>query len=113
MNSVIASTANLPDTLGASQDAAAATQFLEQMQLTEHKAKDNLLAAKVIQAFQADKHCGHQDCFQKGEDQVAKFFPQFDGPYEVVEAHPETDCYTLDILHHLNTFPVFYVSELC
>ncbi|ESK82168.1 reverse transcriptase-rnase h-integrase [Moniliophthora roreri MCA 2997] len=56
--------ANLPDTLGASQDAAAATQFLEQMQLTEHKAKDNLLAAKVIQAFQADKHCGHQDCFQ-------------------------------------------------
>ena len=50
----------------------------------------------------------HQDYKQKGDDHTAKFFPRWDGPYMVIEAHPETSSYTLN---NNNAYP-HYALEL-
>ena len=44
----------------------------------------------------------------KGDDQVAKFFPRWDGPYRVIKAYPEAFSYMLD---NGNAYP-YYASEL-
>jgi Chromo (CHRromatin Organisation MOdifier) domain len=79
-------------------------------------AQDALLAAKVNQAYYANQDRALEIEYKKGDmvlmstenrrraykskgdGRVAKFMPRFDGPYEVVEAHPETSTYTLKLL---------------
>lgn len=93
------------------------------------KAKDNLIAAKTVQAYAANVARGDGPEFKvgeqvllstanrrreykaKGQDRVAKLMPRFDGPYEIVKAHPEFSTYTLD-MPNSNVFPVFHVSQL-
>jgi hypothetical protein len=76
-------------------------------------AKDNLLNAKITQAHYANEQCGLEDTYaigdkvmlstlhrqqeykSKGQDHVAKFFPRYDGPYDVIDAHPSSSTYTL------------------
>jgi hypothetical protein len=78
-------------------------------------AKDALLTAKVNQAFYANEDRGPEVRYEKGDmvlmstenrrrtykakgdGRVAKFMPRYDGPYEIVEAHPETSTYTLKL----------------
>ncbi|KAF8234344.1 hypothetical protein L208DRAFT_1550065 [Tricholoma matsutake] len=43
---------------------------------------------------------------------VAKFMPRFNGPYEVVKAHPKALDYTLVMLGAPNIFPTFHASHL-
>jgi hypothetical protein len=94
------------------------------------EAQDSLLAAKVSQAMQVNKHCApklllnvgdkvmlstkyrHCEYMQKGDKRVAKFMPRYDGPYNILESHPETSIYTLDLPNSPNIFPIFHVSQL-
>ena len=46
----------------------------------------------------------------KYEKQMAKFFPRWDGPFNVTEVHTESSSYTLDIPSH--AYPVFHASQL-
>ena len=49
---------------------------------------------------------------KKGEKQAVKFFPQWDGPYTVVDANPGSLTYMLDMDGHDGIFPIFHSSEL-
>jgi len=92
------------------------------------EARDNLLLTKVTQSFHADasrnpnpnykvgdlvmlstKHRRHE-YKKKGKKRTAKFFPRWDGPYQITHSHPEASSYTLDI--RTNAYPVFHASKL-
>ncbi len=123
---------SLPDLkkLDPSSDAAAARALLDNIACLEREARDNLCLAKVQQAYQADKLRGPCELFAKGDKvmlstwhrrdiykksgqrRVAKFFPRWDGPYEVVRAFPETSHYTLDLPNQPDAFPSYYVDRL-
>ena len=46
----------------------------------------------------------------KGEKQVAKFMPQFDGPYLIIDMHKKASEVTLDIPTQPNAYPSFHTS---
>lgn len=92
------------------------------------EAQDNLLLTKITQAFHADtsrapepnyklgdlvmlstRHRCHE-YKKKGDKRTAKFFPRWDGPFRIVQCHPEASTYTLDIPS--NAYPVYHASEL-
>jgi hypothetical protein len=93
-------------------------------------AQDNLTAAKIRQAYHANKHRGPEDIYQvgdlvmlstthrrrdykcKGKLRVAKFMPRHDGPYEVLKAFPERSEYTLRLPNNPKTFPGFHASHM-
>ena len=50
---------------------------------------------------------------QRDDHWVAKFIVRYDGPYTVVEGHPESSTYTLDLPSSSNAHPTFYSSLLC
>jgi hypothetical protein len=107
-----------------------AVKLLDQIRLDSEEAKDNLLLAKMTQAYHPNKSHGEDDVFvvrdrvmlstlnrrreyrKKGEKRATKFFPRFDGPYKVIATHPETSNYTLDLPNSPHVFPTFHVSEL-
>ena len=43
---------------------------------------------------------------------MAKNFPQWNGPYTMIEAQPQTSNYTLDMAGHDSIYPTYYASEL-
>jgi len=53
-----------------------------------------------------------QEFKRQGEKCVAKFFPCFNGPYEVTNYHPEVSTHTLDMSNSPNTFPTYHTSKL-
>lgn len=79
------------------------------------KAKDNLIAACISQAMQANKMRGDEPCFkvsdfvmlstanrchkyqQRWDGQTAKLMPHFNGKYKVISAHPEASVYSIDM----------------
>ncbi|TFY53312.1 hypothetical protein EVJ58_g9520 [Rhodofomes roseus] len=87
---------------------AAAWRAVEELQHDVAEAKDCLLTSKINQAASANAHRGTEECYSvgdlvmlstanrrceykcKGQRRAAKFFPRYDGPYPVKEAHPET-----------------------
>ena len=95
-----------------------------------NEVQDNLIAAKAFQAHYANTTRSreveykvgdrimlstfHQwrEYQKKGEKRAAKFFPQWDGPYTVVDANPKSSTYTLDMDGHDGIFPIFHSSEL-
>ena len=98
-----------------------------EMQITE--ARDNLAAAKVRQAEQANAHRGKEpdwkvgdkvmvdsrdrrSRFKTGKGRSAKLFPRHDGPYEIIEASPEQSKYRLKLDEADKSFPVFHTSKL-
>jgi hypothetical protein len=48
----------------------------------------------------------------KGDGHAAKFFPWYNGSYIIINAHPETSNYTLELPNSPNVFPTFHSSEL-
>jgi len=92
-------------------------------------AKDNLLVAKISQAFESNKSCVADKSFpykigdsvllstlhRRSEylsgngKRVAKFLPCFDRPYPVVDTHPEASTVTLDLPNQPNAFPTFHI----
>lgn len=107
-----------------------ARALISQLELDVMEAQDNLLAAKATQATQANKHRTpehtlevgdkvmlstkhrRREYMQKGDKRVAKFMPRYDGPYAIIETHPESSTYTLDLPNSPNIFPTFHSSQL-
>src|SRR5262245_58475799 len=50
---------------------------------------------------------------QRGDKRTAKFFPCFDGPYEISKSFPQTSTYVLDLPGNTNIFSTFHASQLC
>ncbi|RDB31105.1 hypothetical protein Hypma_000020, partial [Hypsizygus marmoreus] len=93
-------------------------------------AQDNLLAAKIRQAYHANEHRAAEVVYKEGElvmlstenrrrnykrkgkKRVAKFMPRNDGPYTIVKAFPERSEYTLRLPNNPKTFPGFHSSLL-
>jgi hypothetical protein len=93
-------------------------------------AKDALLGAKILQAFYSNKSRGREDAYFVGDkvmlatlyrhreykagdmSRVAKFFPQWDGPYMVTRAFPEDSSYMLHLPNSPDTFPRYHASLL-
>ena len=91
-------------------------------------AKDNLMVTKISQSYHANKN--HRDDPEyeignsvmlstlhrqrehklKGEKQVAKFMPWFDGPYLIIDVHRKASEITLDIPTQPNVYPSFHTS---
>ena len=90
--------------------------------------RDNLLLSKISQTHYASTARNPEPHFnigemvmlsitnhrheykKKGEKHVAKFLPQWDGPYKITDTHPEASTYTLRL--NTNTYPVFHVLQL-
>jgi hypothetical protein len=96
-------------------------------------AQDNLLAAKFVQAEQANKMRGPDPDYkvggrvklstanrrgayiragEKGDLRVAKFMPRHDGPYKIISVHKECSTVKLDMPNDPKVFPVFHTSEI-
>ena len=48
----------------------------------------------------------------KGEKQAAKFFPRYDGPYDIIDKHLATSNYTLELPNSPNMYPTYHAFEL-
>jgi len=112
------------------QEASRARTLISQLEHDVMEAQDNLLAAKAAQASSTNAHRTNsivfkagdrvmlatknrrRDYMQKGDKRVAKFMPRYDGPYVILEAHPQFSTYTLDLPNSPNIFPTFHVSQL-
>ncbi len=104
--------------------------FIQCLQDDVAEARDNLLVAKVSQAFQANKHRGEEPSFkigdfmmlntanrrreyrEKADGRTAKLMPRFDGKYEVVAAFPEASVYSINMPNAPLTYTTFHASEL-
>jgi hypothetical protein len=108
----------------------AARELIEQLRQWESSAQDNLLAAKIHQAFQANKDRQLKFPFRVGDrvvlltlhrrreyksgeqHQAAKFMPCYDGPYRILNTDKAHSTVTLDMPHKPNLFPIFHTSEI-
>jgi len=120
----------LGDNLHNTTEAERAATLIRRLHNDVNDAKDNLLQAKVFQVHFANARRSPEDVLNigdkvmlstlhqrqeyksKGEHRAAKFFPRFDGPYEIIGSHPETSNYTLETPNSPNTFPTYHASEL-
>jgi hypothetical protein len=107
-----------------------AREIINRVQLDVQEAQDNLLAAKIRQAYHANTHRAPEVVYKagdlvmlstsnrrrnykrKGKKRAAKFMPRHDGPYTVVRAFPEKSEYTLQLPNNPTTFPGFHASLL-
>ena len=101
------------------------------MEADTAEAKDNLMLAKISQAFQANTHRADDFPYTVGdlvmlstvnrrrdykgllnsvERRVAKFMPRYDGPYVISDVHKEASTVTLDMPNAPNVFPTFHTS---
>ncbi len=104
--------------------------IIDMMQPMEMEASDNLLTAKVSQAFHANiTHTAHFP-FKCGDkvllstvhcqqthnsattSHTAKFFPCFNRPYTITHTNKRHSTVTLELLKHLGNFPVFHTSKV-
>jgi hypothetical protein len=107
-----------------------AQDIISQIEADVADAKDALLGAKILQAFYSNKSRGREEAYSVGDkvmlatlhqrqeykagdtSHVAKFFPQWDGPYTVMRAFPEDSSYTLHLPNSPDTFPTYHASLL-
>jgi hypothetical protein len=107
-----------------------AREIIVRLELDVKEAQDNLLAAKIQQAYHANEHQAPKIVYKDGDlvmlstenqwrnykrkdkKRVAKFMPRSDGPYTVVKAFPEKSEYTLRLPNNPQTFPGFHSSLL-
>jgi Chromo (CHRromatin Organisation MOdifier) domain len=107
-----------------------AWELIDRLEQDVFEVQDNLLKAKVTQATYADlmrkedlkldigDHVmlstknRRQQYAAKGEKQVAKFMPRFNGPYFITDINHKTSTVTLDLPPSLNVYPTFHMSEI-
>ena len=107
-----------------------AQKLITQLELNIKEAQDNLLAAKIHQAYHANKHQAPKMIYKEGDlvmlstenrhhnykckdkKHITKFMPRNDGPYTVIKAFPEKSGYTLHLPNNPQTFLGFHSSLL-
>jgi hypothetical protein len=100
------------------------------LELDVKEAQDNLLAAKIQQAYHANEHRAPEVVYRegdlvmlstenrcrnykhKGKKRVTKFMPRSNRPYTVVKAFPEKSEYTLRLPNNSQTFLGFHSNLL-
>jgi hypothetical protein len=103
-------------------------QFVEQAAQNVNDAFDSILQHRVFQKVQADKKRRAEPEINQGDrvylatrdlalpkGRASKLLPKFIGPYLVVESHPETSTYRLDLpedMKRRNIHSTFHVSKL-
>ena len=105
-----------------------ASSFIKKLLDNVADARDNLLLAKFSQTHHANQSQNPNPIFpigdmvmlsttnrrhaykKKGEKRVAKFFPQWDGPYKITNSFPEASTYTLQTGTAIH--PVFHISQM-
>ena len=115
---------------GADPNPTSAADIIQQLNTDVMKAQDNSLEAKIQQAHFTNQSHKPEHVYEIGDrvllstinrrweytqvkdGQVAKFMPRYDGPYTVIDVHPETSNYTLDLPNTPNIFPTFHSSYL-
>jgi len=113
-----------------SEEATHAAELIESLALDTAEAKDNLFAAKIAQSEFANQHRSPEIPFAVGDKvllsttnrqreymqaksgRVAKFMPQFDGPFTITHPHPQTSTYTLELPNEPNRFPTFHSLQI-
>jgi len=122
--------ATVADSRSDTTEALCAQDLITTIETDVMEARDNLLQEKVFQMYYANQnqslefpfkigdqvmlltlHC-HQEFKKKSKKQAAKFFPQYDGPYHIIDIHVETSNYTLKLPNLPNTYPTYHASEL-
>jgi hypothetical protein len=111
-------------------DSFRAQSLITQLHNNVAEVKDNLLQAKVFQTHFTNKNRSpeipfnigdqvmlstlhrHQEFKRKGEKRATKFFPRYNGPYDIINTHPESSNYTLELPNSPNTYPTYHASEL-
>ncbi|KAJ2912750.1 hypothetical protein MD484_g7661, partial [Candolleomyces efflorescens] len=107
-----------------------AAGLMEAHELLVLEAQDNLLLAKINQAYHSNKNRGKDPLFVVGDrvllstrncrkelkagdrSRATKFLPRWMGPFEIVKTNHDASTYTLDMPTHPRLFPVFHVSQL-
>ncbi len=112
------------------QDEIDARAVISHIYASVNDAKDNLLLAKISQAFEANKSrkindtfpykigdsvllstLNRQSAFLSSDGKCAvKFVPRFDGPYAVVDTFPESSTVTLNLPNQPSVFPTFHIN---
>lgn len=103
-------------------------EFIESAMQNLNDAYDAIIARRVFQKVQADKHRSAEPDIKVGskvflatkdlalpKGRAGKFLPKFIGPYLVLDADPKVSTYRLDLPNELKTrniHPVFHVSRL-
>ena len=107
-----------------------ANTILLQLENNVNATKDNLFLTKIMQGVQKNKHrsteihyeIGDQvmlstfhhrrEYLQRGQNRVAKFMPQFDGPFMATDTFPAHSVYTIAMPNAPKTYPSFHMSLL-
>ncbi|KAJ2913860.1 hypothetical protein MD484_g6573, partial [Candolleomyces efflorescens] len=107
-----------------------AAKLMESHELLVLEAQDNLLLAKINQAYHANRTRGEDPLFSVGDRvmlstrnrrkelkagdtaRTTKFLPRWVGPYEITRTNHAASTYTLNMPTHPRLFPVFHVSQL-
>ena len=114
----------------ASTEDISAYAIINKLREDVSEAQDNLLHAKIMQAFESNKNrslnfhftIGSRVCLTtlhrrneykaKGEKHVAKFMPCYNDPYTVVDTNEWHSTVTIELPNAPNIFPTFHTSEV-
>lgn len=120
----------LPLPESAPSDLPAVEAIVEKREQAIAEAANSLIIAKARQAEQANKRRAPDPVFSNGQQMMVdskdrrarykkkyekrstKLFPRWDGPYQIIEARPETCNYKLKLDRSDKSFPTFHVSKL-
>ena len=118
----------IPLSTDATPEQTTAHKIITWVALDIKEAQDNLLAAKIHQAYHTNEHRTPEDAYKVGnlvmlstenhrhnykhKTHVAKFMPQNDGLYTITHTFLEHSEYTLKLLNNPNTFPGFHAYLL-
>ena len=120
----------IPLSADATTEQTTAHEIVTCVALDVKEAQDNLLAAKIWQAYHANEHRAPEDIYEvgdlvmlstenchhnykcKGKTHVAKFMPWNNSPYTITHAFPEHSEYTLKLPNNPTTFPSFHAHLL-
>jgi hypothetical protein len=114
-----------------SNENVEAIEIVTMIQKNVADAKDNLMLAKISQAYFANdkrrpeieynvgdkvmlstKNRRREFKEKVGDGRVAKLMLRYDGPWEILESRPETSTYKLDLPNYTNIFPIFHASQI-
>jgi hypothetical protein len=110
------------------QDKIDAHALIDHMHQSLQATKDNLMVAKITQAFKHNKSwrakefpyvvgdsvllsiLHHRQNYMRNGMSMAKFLPRFNGPYIVVNTHEDASTVTLNLPNDPSAFPTFHIS---